>query len=174
MVVETCLPHRKTILLLRACMLWTLPSNGRCLQSHCLATDLYATVYNTRYNIKETKCLPADYIGLCFSTGQNNKLLCLINIIWLVCITDLRLVPCEVWITFSTIIWEKFAPLFVGYLTNWKGFGRKRSCSNRRAILEFSWSDWRKQSKPQDSRYPGWDSTQAPPEHNRSVYLIKV
>jgi hypothetical protein len=32
------------LLLLRACMLRTLPSNGRCLQSHSLATGLYATL----------------------------------------------------------------------------------------------------------------------------------
>jgi hypothetical protein len=36
--------HNLVVLLLRACMLRALPSNGRCLQSHCLATDLYATV----------------------------------------------------------------------------------------------------------------------------------
>jgi hypothetical protein len=35
-IVEVCLP--------RACMLRTLPINGRCLPSHCLATGLYATI----------------------------------------------------------------------------------------------------------------------------------
>jgi hypothetical protein len=32
------------LLLLRVCMLRALLSNGRCLQSHCLATGLYATI----------------------------------------------------------------------------------------------------------------------------------
>jgi hypothetical protein len=37
-----------TLLLLLACMLRALPSNGLCLQSHCLATGLYVTIlYNT-------------------------------------------------------------------------------------------------------------------------------
>jgi hypothetical protein len=31
--------------LLLTCFLWALPSNGRCFQSHCLATGLYATVW---------------------------------------------------------------------------------------------------------------------------------
>jgi hypothetical protein len=35
-----------TVLLLpRACVLRTLPSNGRCLPSHCLATGLYITIH---------------------------------------------------------------------------------------------------------------------------------
>jgi hypothetical protein len=34
------------VLLLRACMFRTLPSNGSCLQSHRLAKGLYATIYN--------------------------------------------------------------------------------------------------------------------------------
>jgi hypothetical protein len=37
------------LLLLRACMLRPLPSNGHCLQSHRLATGLYATIF--RWNI---------------------------------------------------------------------------------------------------------------------------
>jgi hypothetical protein len=32
------------LILLRACTLWALPSKGRCLKSHCLATGLSATV----------------------------------------------------------------------------------------------------------------------------------
>jgi hypothetical protein len=52
----TCLPNRcsetaaawtteSTVFsLFLACMLWALPSNGRCLQSHRLATGLYATI----------------------------------------------------------------------------------------------------------------------------------
>jgi hypothetical protein len=39
-----------TVLVLSyACMLRTLLNNGRCLQSHCLATDLYATVCSIYY-----------------------------------------------------------------------------------------------------------------------------
>jgi hypothetical protein len=37
--------HNPVVLLLCACMLRALPSNGRCLQSHRLATCLYATIY---------------------------------------------------------------------------------------------------------------------------------
>jgi hypothetical protein len=36
--------HNPVVLLLRACMLRTLPSNSRCLQSKYLSTGLYATV----------------------------------------------------------------------------------------------------------------------------------
>jgi hypothetical protein len=36
--------HNPVVLLLRACMLQTLQGNGRCLQSHRLATGLYATI----------------------------------------------------------------------------------------------------------------------------------
>jgi hypothetical protein len=36
--------HNAVVLLLLACMLRTLPSNGRCLQSHLIATGLYATL----------------------------------------------------------------------------------------------------------------------------------
>jgi hypothetical protein len=38
---------QNTVLLLRACILQTLPSNICCLQSHCLAVGLYATVWFT-------------------------------------------------------------------------------------------------------------------------------
>jgi hypothetical protein len=40
---------------LRACMLPALPSNDRCLHSHCLATGLYATILSylqIKYNLK--------------------------------------------------------------------------------------------------------------------------
>jgi hypothetical protein len=40
-----------TVKSLSACMLRALPSNGRCLQRHCLATGLYATVL---FNHRET------------------------------------------------------------------------------------------------------------------------
>jgi hypothetical protein len=55
--VGTCLPSRRpepsaarttqntVLLLFRVCMLRALPSNGRYLQSHCLATGLYAIIY---------------------------------------------------------------------------------------------------------------------------------
>jgi hypothetical protein len=36
--------NNPVIILLRACMFWALPSNCRCLQSHRLATGLYATI----------------------------------------------------------------------------------------------------------------------------------
>jgi hypothetical protein len=36
--------HNPVFLLLHACMLLALPSNGRYLQSHCLAMGLYATI----------------------------------------------------------------------------------------------------------------------------------
>jgi hypothetical protein len=40
--------HKKNtvLLLLPACMLWALPGNSRCLQSHCLSMRVYATIYN--------------------------------------------------------------------------------------------------------------------------------
>jgi hypothetical protein len=34
-----------TVILLHACTMQTLSTNGCCLQSHCLATGLYATIY---------------------------------------------------------------------------------------------------------------------------------
>jgi hypothetical protein len=34
-----------SVLLLCACMLWAFPSNGCCLQSNSLATNLYATIF---------------------------------------------------------------------------------------------------------------------------------
>jgi hypothetical protein len=37
--------HNSVVLLLRACTLRALPSNGRCLQSHRLATGLFSTIY---------------------------------------------------------------------------------------------------------------------------------
>jgi hypothetical protein len=43
------------LLLLHACMLRALASNGRCLQSHCLATDLYATIYCLHLHVRITK-----------------------------------------------------------------------------------------------------------------------
>jgi hypothetical protein len=36
--------HNPVVLLLRACMLGALLSNGRCLESHCLVMRLYARV----------------------------------------------------------------------------------------------------------------------------------
>jgi hypothetical protein len=36
--------HNPFVILLRACMLRALPNNGRCLQSHRLATGLYSTI----------------------------------------------------------------------------------------------------------------------------------
>jgi hypothetical protein len=36
--------YNPVVLLLPACMLWALPSNGSCLQSYRLATGLYATI----------------------------------------------------------------------------------------------------------------------------------
>jgi hypothetical protein len=36
--------HNPVVQLLLACMLWALPSNACCLQSHCLATGVDATV----------------------------------------------------------------------------------------------------------------------------------
>jgi hypothetical protein len=41
--------HDIVVLLLRACMLQALLSNGRCLQSHRLTTGLYATEFNGVY-----------------------------------------------------------------------------------------------------------------------------
>jgi hypothetical protein len=46
--------ENSVLLLLRAWMLRTLPSNGRCLQSHCLATGLYATIMWIRFSGVET------------------------------------------------------------------------------------------------------------------------
>jgi hypothetical protein len=40
--------HNSVVLLLRASMLRALPNNGRCLQSHRLATGLYATERSTK------------------------------------------------------------------------------------------------------------------------------
>jgi hypothetical protein len=40
--------HDPVVLLLRADMLLALPSNGRCLQSHCLATGLYTMLLRHR------------------------------------------------------------------------------------------------------------------------------
>jgi hypothetical protein len=36
--------HNPVFLLLHAFMLWALPNNGHCLQDHCLAMGLYATI----------------------------------------------------------------------------------------------------------------------------------
>jgi hypothetical protein len=41
--------HNPVVLLLRACMLRALPNNGRCLQTHRLATGLYVTLYTYIY-----------------------------------------------------------------------------------------------------------------------------
>jgi hypothetical protein len=38
--------HKLVVLLLRACILRALPNNCWCLQSHCLATGLYVSIYN--------------------------------------------------------------------------------------------------------------------------------
>jgi hypothetical protein len=38
--------HNTVVLLLRACMLRALPTNGRCLQSHLLATGVFVTIYS--------------------------------------------------------------------------------------------------------------------------------
>jgi hypothetical protein len=54
-VIKVCLSRRcrekAVLLLLSACMLRTLRNNSRCLQSHCLATDLYATIFSSALHI---------------------------------------------------------------------------------------------------------------------------
>jgi hypothetical protein len=44
--------HNPIVVLLRVCMLRTLPSNGRWLPSHCLARGLYATIFHAFYESK--------------------------------------------------------------------------------------------------------------------------
>jgi hypothetical protein len=43
--VNARITENTVLLLFHACMLWALPSNVRCLQSHRLARGLYATIY---------------------------------------------------------------------------------------------------------------------------------
>jgi hypothetical protein len=52
--------HIENTVLLLSCArkLRALPSNGRCLQSHCLATGLYATVYNGPFLWRAPLSLP--------------------------------------------------------------------------------------------------------------------
>jgi hypothetical protein len=48
--------HNHVFLLLRACLWLALPSIGRCLQSHCLATGLYATIpYRDNEHIRNSR-----------------------------------------------------------------------------------------------------------------------
>jgi hypothetical protein len=44
--------HNPTVLLLHACMLYVLPSNSHCLQSHCLAVGQYALILETKQKAK--------------------------------------------------------------------------------------------------------------------------
>jgi hypothetical protein len=63
--------HNHVVLLLRACMLQVLPSNGRCLQSHRLATGLYATIYLQAQQVDIVVSLLTYIWGCClrFSAG---------------------------------------------------------------------------------------------------------
>jgi hypothetical protein len=49
------------LLLLRACMLRALPSNGRCLKSHRLAMSLYATVFKHFNRRREDKTFSTEW-----------------------------------------------------------------------------------------------------------------
>jgi hypothetical protein len=44
--------HIPVVILLRACMLRTLPSKSRCLHSHCLARGLYTIIFQAFYESK--------------------------------------------------------------------------------------------------------------------------
>jgi hypothetical protein len=56
--------HNFVLLLLRASMLRAFPSNGRCLQSHCLATGLYATLQSIFNILPRFMCLTIDGVWI--------------------------------------------------------------------------------------------------------------
>jgi hypothetical protein len=68
--------HNIIVLLLCACMLRELPSNGRCLQSHRLAADLYAII------------LKVGKVGCCWIAGlriRRSSLTCQAKVSYYVC-----------------------------------------------------------------------------------------
>jgi hypothetical protein len=51
--------HNPVVILLRTCMLRALPSNGRSLQSHCLATGLNTTIFTAKWSYSSKHSRPS-------------------------------------------------------------------------------------------------------------------